>query len=65
MNDYFEGPLMMVDKIGRRHAFFITMDGGKYVAFGSDQPVGNRSFISPRQNTRDEAMEFARQRIMS
>lgn len=64
MTAALDTPLMMVDNTGRRHAFFITMDGGKYVARGPDQPSGNRSFISPRMETNEEAVAYASRAIL-
>lgn len=57
-------PLMMVDSHGHRHIFFIEDEGGKYVARGPDIPTGNRSFISPRQETIEEAVAYARRAIL-
>lgn len=57
-------PLMMVDHAARRHSFFITLDNGKYVSRGPDIPAGNRSFISPRMETIEEAVAYARRAIL-
>lgn len=56
-------PLMLSDSTGKRHAFFIVAESGRYVARGPDLPAGNRSFISPSYNTIEEAVDYAKYRI--
>ena len=62
-------PHLMTDSNGKRHVFFITTESGEnygnYIARGSEQPTGNRYFISPPQNTIEEAVAYARKQIVN
>lgn len=61
MTSDFEGPLHFP---ADRNVFFLNQDNrGKWQADAPGTPSGNVSFLSPWMNTRDEAVEYARQAI--